>query len=140
MLRGLLRNAATRPHPHRAPRTWPHRRLRSVTHVSGLSVTYVSGCAGVDLGQSASTFLTISNAGTRSTSPLSFDAAGDTGSFTVGGTCIGHSLAPADSCQLRVTFGPQTLGAKALSLTISGSRYATVRATFDGYGKRVVVL
>jgi Abnormal spindle-like microcephaly-assoc'd, ASPM-SPD-2-Hydin/Divergent InlB B-repeat domain len=99
-----------------------------------------SSFQGVELGQSASTFLTISNVGTRSTSPLWFDGAGDTGSFIVGGTCIGRSLAPADSCQLQVTFSPQTLGAKTLSLTIFGSRYATARTTFDGYGKRTVVL
>jgi Abnormal spindle-like microcephaly-assoc'd, ASPM-SPD-2-Hydin/Divergent InlB B-repeat domain len=99
-----------------------------------------SSFQGVELGQSASTSLTISNLGTHATSPLSFDAAGDTGSFTVGGPCIGRSLAPGDSCPLQVTFSPQTLGAKALSLTILGSRFASVRTTFDGYGKRVVVL
>src|SRR3954471_5663548 len=35
--------------------------------------------AGVDLGQSATSFLTVSNAGSHATGPLSFDAAGDTG-------------------------------------------------------------
>jgi hypothetical protein len=96
--------------------------------------------SGVDLGQSATAFITIANPGTAPTSALSFDAAGDTGSFLVGGNCIGRALAPKQSCDLQVTFRPQSVGAKALALTVLGSRSGPARATFDGYGKRLVAL
>lgn len=96
--------------------------------------------AGVELGQSSTTFVTVSNDGSHTTAPLSFDAAGDTGSFLVGGNCMGRALAPGSSCDLQVTFSPRNLGPGVLSLVVLGSRYATVRAVFDGYGKRLVTL
>ena len=95
---------------------------------------------GVSLGASVAAFVTLTNTGLRASSPISFDASGDTGSFTVLGNCLGRALAPSGSCDLQVTFSPQNVGPKALLLALSGSGHAPVRATFDGYGKRLVTL
>ncbi|HZR10633.1 MAG TPA: choice-of-anchor D domain-containing protein [Myxococcales bacterium] len=96
--------------------------------------------AGVELGRSVTSFVTVSNPGSHATEALSFDAAGDTGSFLVAGDCMGRPLAAGSSCDLQITFSPQTLGAKAFSLVVRGSPYTTARVAFDGYGKRLVSL
>src|SRR5205823_5065908 len=73
-----------------------------------LSLSGSQSFGGVDLGRSATTLVTVSNTGASSSSPLSFDASGDTASFVVASSCTGVSLPPGARCEFEVAFSPQT--------------------------------
>lgn len=96
--------------------------------------------AGIELGQSATSSITVTNTGNIASGALAADPGGDVASFSVGGDCIGRALGPSQSCILLVTFTPQNLGVKMLTLGVSAPGSSAVPATFDGYGTRRVTL
>jgi len=105
-----------------------------------LSVAGPSSFSGIELGMFAIRIMTVSNVGGAASSPISIDSSGDLDSFAVGGTCRGRALAPGESCDLAVTFTPQQLGPRTLSVDINGSRSESAHAKFDGWGQQRVTL
>src|SRR5436190_15449466 len=104
-----------------------------------LSISAATHFGGVETGKSMTADLAVANTGPRASAPLSMRADGDRASFFLEDQCSSRSLASGQSCGIRVTFTPDSLGAKAISLAVtSGASSATAR--LDGYGKGVVTL
>src|SRR5205814_2088881 len=85
-------------------------------------------------GSSSGTFgFTIQNIGAVTASGLTVTLAGaDPASFAISSNTCGASLAAFTICTLNVAFSPTTLGAKAASLTVTGSPGGTASASLTG--------
>ncbi len=72
----------------------------------------------VNLGVSATLPVTLTNSGST---PVNSITLGTSGEFSVSLPCPGTTLAPAASCQARITFTPSTLGARTGTLRVASS-------------------
>jgi hypothetical protein len=86
----------------------------------------------VSLGASATLPVALTNTGSTPLSTLILTASGD---FSISLPCPGATLAPASSCQARITFTPSALGARTGTLSVSSSdpaSPATIPLTGNG--------
>jgi hypothetical protein len=72
----------------------------------------------VNLGASATLPVTLTNSGST---PVNSITPATSGEFSVSLPCPGTTLAPAASCQARITFTPSTLGARTGTLRVASS-------------------
>src|SRR5262249_6274101 len=94
---------------------------------------------GVETGRAETAHLTIANAGAKPSKPLSVETTGDRGSFFLQDQCSARSLGSGQSCGIRVTFTPDSVGPKAITLSVTSGTVG-LTAQLDGYGKGLVTL